>query len=66
MRREGVNGNGYSFRIGGEDLPLGARIMAVTDVFTSLTEDRVSSIRQAAQLEAFAAYEDFGRRTAEA
>ena len=37
---ERVDGTGYPFRIGGKDLGLGSRIMAVSDVFTALTEDR--------------------------
>jgi HD-GYP domain-containing protein (c-di-GMP phosphodiesterase class II) len=37
---ERLDGRGYPFREEGCDLPLGARIMAVADVFTALTEDR--------------------------
>jgi HD-GYP domain-containing protein (c-di-GMP phosphodiesterase class II) len=37
---ERVDGRGYPFRVGGDELSLGSRIMAVADVFTALTEDR--------------------------
>lgn len=37
---EKLNGKGYPFHIRGEDLSLGARIMAVADVFTAITENR--------------------------
>lgn len=37
---EKLDGNGYPYHIRGEDLPLGARIMAVADIFSALTEDR--------------------------
>jgi HD-GYP domain-containing protein (c-di-GMP phosphodiesterase class II) len=40
LHQERLNGSGYPFRYTGEELPLGARIMAVADVFTSLTENR--------------------------
>ena len=40
LHQERINGTGYPFGLGGDDLPLGARIMAVADVFTALTEDR--------------------------
>jgi HD-GYP domain-containing protein (c-di-GMP phosphodiesterase class II) len=40
LHQERLNGTGYPFRYTGEELPLGARIMAVADVFTSLTENR--------------------------
>ncbi|BBO66887.1 HD family phosphohydrolase [Desulfosarcina alkanivorans] len=40
LHQERLNGTGYPFGLGGDDLPLGARIMAVADVFTALTEDR--------------------------
>lgn len=33
-------GKGYPFRYSGENLPLGARIMSVADIFTALSEDR--------------------------
>jgi putative nucleotidyltransferase with HDIG domain len=37
---ERLDGNGYPFHLRAEKLSLGARIMAVADVFTALTEDR--------------------------
>jgi HD-GYP domain-containing protein (c-di-GMP phosphodiesterase class II) len=37
---EKLNGKGYPFHIKGDDLPLGARIMAVADIFTAITENR--------------------------
>ncbi len=37
---ERLDGSGYPFHIGGADLSMGARIMAVADVFVALTEDR--------------------------
>lgn len=37
---ERLNGNGYPFHLGESDLPLGARIMAVADVFSALQEKR--------------------------
>jgi HD-GYP domain-containing protein (c-di-GMP phosphodiesterase class II) len=37
---ERVDGQGYPFHTKGEKLPIEARIMAVADVFTALTEDR--------------------------
>ena len=37
---ERIDGQGYPFHISGEELSLGARIMAVSDVFTALSEDR--------------------------
>jgi HD-GYP domain-containing protein (c-di-GMP phosphodiesterase class II) len=40
LHQERLNGTGYPFRYKAEDLPLGARIMAVADVFTGITEDR--------------------------
>ncbi|MCL5884638.1 MAG: HD domain-containing protein [Deltaproteobacteria bacterium] len=40
LHQERLNGSGYPFRYTEDELPLGARIMAVADVFTSLTEDR--------------------------
>lgn len=40
LHQERINGTGYPFGLSGEDIPLGARIMAVADVFTALTEDR--------------------------
>jgi HD-GYP domain-containing protein (c-di-GMP phosphodiesterase class II) len=40
LHQERLNGTGYPFRCTEDELPLGARIMAVADVFTSLAEDR--------------------------
>lgn len=40
FHHEKLNGKGYPFRLGADDLNLGARIMAVADVFTAITEDR--------------------------
>ncbi len=40
LHQERLNGSGYPFHVGGDDLPLGARLMAVADVFTGLTENR--------------------------
>lgn len=37
---ESLNGDGYPFKIKGQNLLLGSRIMAVADVFTAITEDR--------------------------
>lgn len=37
---EKLDGNGYPFKIKGDDLPLGSRIMAVADVFNAIKEDR--------------------------
>lgn len=40
LHQEKLNGTGYPFGYGGDDLPLGARIITVADIFTALTEDR--------------------------
>ena len=40
LHQERMNGTGYPFGRDADDLPLGARIMAVADVFVALTEDR--------------------------
>lgn len=40
LHHERLDGNGYPFHYKDEDLSLGARIMAVADVFTAITEDR--------------------------
>ena len=40
LHQERLDGSGYPFHFAAEDLPLGARIMAVADVFTAVTEDR--------------------------
>ncbi len=40
LHQERLDGSGYPFHYTADDLSLGARIMAVADVFTALTEDR--------------------------
>ena len=40
FHHEKLNGNGYPFHIEGIHLNLGARIMAVSDIFAAITEDR--------------------------
>lgn len=40
LHQERLDGSGYPFRYTALDLPPGARIMAVADVFTAVTEDR--------------------------
>ncbi len=40
LHHEYLDGRGYPFHYAGENLPLGARIMAVADIFTALSEDR--------------------------
>jgi len=40
FHHERLDGSGYPFHHEGKDLTLGARIMAVADVFTAVTEDR--------------------------
>ncbi len=40
LHQERLNGTGYPFQYKAEDLPMGARVMAVADVFTGITEDR--------------------------
>lgn len=40
LHHERLDGNGYPGRRDGAALPLGARILAVADVFTALSEDR--------------------------
>ncbi|MDD2628089.1 MAG: HD domain-containing protein [Clostridia bacterium] len=37
---EHIDGSGYPFHLKGKDLSQGARILAVADVFTAITEDR--------------------------
>ncbi|MCB7129288.1 MAG: HD domain-containing protein, partial [Candidatus Brocadiales bacterium] len=37
---ERLDGTGYPFRIPGSDMSVGSRVMAVSDVFTALSEDR--------------------------
>jgi len=40
LHQERLNGSGYPFQYTADELPQGARIMAVADVFTAVTEDR--------------------------
>lgn len=40
FHHERMDGTGYPFRLKGDELSLGARIMAVVDVFTAVSEDR--------------------------
>ncbi len=40
FHHERLNGEGYPFHIKDKGLSIGARIMAVSDIFTALTEDR--------------------------
>ena len=40
FHHEKLNGEGYPFRLRGEDIPLGARIMAAADIFSAITEKR--------------------------
>jgi HD-GYP domain-containing protein (c-di-GMP phosphodiesterase class II) len=40
LHQERLNGMGYPFGYAGEEIPLGARVMAVADVFTGITENR--------------------------
>ncbi|MBR1559391.1 MAG: HD domain-containing protein [Clostridia bacterium] len=40
FHHEKLNGAGYPFHLKADEIPLGARIMAVADVFSAITEDR--------------------------
>lgn len=40
FHHERMDGKGYPFHINGDEMELGSRIMAVSDVFTAITEDR--------------------------
>jgi len=40
LHQERLDGSGYPFHVGEDDIPLGARLMAVADVFTGITENR--------------------------
>ena len=40
LHQERLDGSGYPFGMAAEEIPFGARIMAVADVFTGITEDR--------------------------
>lgn len=54
---EHVDGNGYPRGLTGEDIPLGARIIAVADCFDAMTTNR-SYQRSVTDAEAFAALRD--------
>ncbi len=40
FHHEKLDGSGYPFHFGGEDLDTGARILAISDIFSAITEDR--------------------------
>lgn len=40
FHHEKLNGQGYPFHLSDSDIPLGSRIIAVSDVFTAITEER--------------------------
>ena len=40
FHHEKLNGKGYPFHLKDNEIPLGARVMAVADIFTAITEDR--------------------------
>ncbi len=40
LHHEKLDGSGYPFHLKGEEIPLGARIITVADIFTALNEDR--------------------------
>jgi HD-GYP domain-containing protein (c-di-GMP phosphodiesterase class II) len=40
LHHERLDGSGYPYRLSGAELPAGARILAVADTFTALTENR--------------------------
>jgi HD-GYP domain-containing protein (c-di-GMP phosphodiesterase class II) len=40
LHQERLDGSGYPFGYSAENIPKGARVMAVADVFTAITEDR--------------------------
>jgi HD-GYP domain-containing protein (c-di-GMP phosphodiesterase class II) len=40
LHHERLDGSGYPFRFKGKNIPQGARILAVADIFTACTEDR--------------------------
>lgn len=40
FHHEKLDGNGYPFHTKGEVIPLGSRVLAVSDIFTALAEDR--------------------------
>lgn len=40
LQHEKLNGKGYPFGLKDEEIPLGARIMAIADIFTAIREKR--------------------------
>ncbi len=40
LHHERLNGSGYPFKLAEDEIPTGARIMAIADTFTALSEDR--------------------------
>lgn len=40
LHHERMDGSGYPYHLSGNEVPLGARIIAVADIFTALAEDR--------------------------
>ena len=40
LHHEKLNGKGYPYHLKDDEIPLGAKIMAVADVFSAITEDR--------------------------
>ena len=40
LHHQKLDGSGYPFHLKGEEIPLGARIITVADIFTALNEDR--------------------------
>lgn len=40
FHHEKLNGTGYPFHLSGDQIPLGARIVAVADIFTAISENR--------------------------
>lgn len=40
FHHEKLNGKGYPFHLCSDNIPLGSRIIAVSDIFTAITEDR--------------------------
>ncbi len=40
LHHEKLNGSGYPFHLNGDEIDLGARILAIADIFTALAEER--------------------------
>lgn len=40
LHHEKMNGTGYPYRLTADEIPLGAKVMAVADVFSAITEER--------------------------